>query len=102
MLLFAYSKNLVQHHLLGNLMPPCTTQDIISIILDLDSIQLQTDQEISNTLTLDKLGIDSLDKMSIFIMIEEKYEINIPDEDFVTLNTLEQIKDYINQSLSSS
>ncbi len=83
-------------------MPPCTTQDIISIILDLDSIQLQTDQEISNTLTLDKLGIDSLDKMSIFIMIEEKYEINIPDEDFVTLNTLEQIKDYINQSLSSS
>lgn len=44
-------------------------------------------------------GIDSLDMMNLFLLIEEKYNIKIPDKEISKLNTIRKIVDYINENL---
>lgn len=78
----------------------CTVQSIISLIRDIDT--LNPEQKILENIPLSAQGIDSLDKMNIFVLLEEKYDLTIPDEDFDTLNTVNDICAYITQKLSQS
>jgi acyl carrier protein len=41
-------------------------------------------------------GIDSLDKSSIFMVIEDQYGLSIPDDDMGELNTINDIVKYLN------
>ena len=41
-------------------------------------------------------GIDSLDTLSIFTQVEEKYGIHIPDEDFTKLDSVSDVVAYLN------
>ena len=41
-------------------------------------------------------GIDSLDALSIFTQVEEKYGIQIPDEDFNKLDSVNDVVNYLN------
>jgi len=47
--------------------------------------------------TLDEIGLDSLDFMSILFSVQEKYNISIPDEDIDGLNTLNKLIRYIDE-----
>ena len=47
--------------------------------------------------TLDEIGLDSLDFMSILFSVQEKYNIDIPDEDIDELNTLNKLIRYIDE-----
>jgi acyl carrier protein len=47
--------------------------------------------------SLEDHGIDSLDRSSIFMTIEDKYGISIPDSDLGKLTTFSNIVTYINQ-----
>lgn len=40
-------------------------------------------------------GIDSLDEMSIFLCIEEKYGFKIPDDDIENINSITELADYV-------
>lgn len=40
-------------------------------------------------------GIDSLDMMNVFLAIEEKFAIKIPDEDIGKLDTVDNIVHYV-------
>ncbi|MBD2133193.1 acyl carrier protein [Sphaerospermopsis sp. FACHB-1094] len=80
----------------------CTAQDIIEIVRELDLSTIKPEQEILTDVPLSQQGVDSLDKMNIFMLLEEKYEIKIPDEDFDDLNTFTMISDYINQKIPNS
>jgi len=49
---------------------------------------------------LSESGVDSLDFANVLLMIEEKYEIKIPDEDMDELTTLSEIEGYIRKKLN--
>jgi len=48
---------------------------------------------------LSSQGIDSLDTLSLLLLIQEKYDIKIPDEDIPKLTTLNDIVEYVNKKL---
>lgn len=50
---------------------------------------------IKSDISLSKAGIDSLEMMNIFLAIEEKLGIKIPDEDFDSLDTMDDIIAYL-------
>lgn len=46
---------------------------------------------------LSAAGIDSLEMMNVFLKIEEKFGIKIPDEEIDTLDTIDGIVSYLQQ-----
>ncbi|HIC09012.1 MAG TPA: acyl carrier protein [Aquificales bacterium] len=44
-------------------------------------------------------GVDSLDTLSLLLLIQEKYGVQIPDEDIPKLETLNDIVEYVNRKL---
>ena len=49
---------------------------------------------------LSDYDIDSLDRSSVFMAIEDKYSISIPDNDLEKLGTINSIIDYINEKVA--
>lgn|GEM_PF-1677064 len=47
-------------------------------------------------------GIDSLDMLSVFLLLQEKFNIEIPDEDIPKLNTLNAIVEYVNKKMENN
>lgn len=54
-------------------------------------------EEIHSDSTLDSLGADSLDRVEMVMTCEEKFGIEINDADADSLQTVQQIVDYIYQ-----
>ena len=48
------------------------------------------------------IGIDSLDMANILFQIDEKYGINIPDEDIPEIQTINAIHEYLNNAMALS
>ncbi|MGJ0484857.1 MAG: acyl carrier protein [Methylomicrobium sp.] len=71
-----------------------TQQDIIAILenagLSADVSTIKSDTNLAK-----EAGIDSLEMMSVFLGIEEKYGIHIPDQDLDRLDTIDNIIDYL-------
>lgn len=44
------------------------------------------------------LGIDSLDRSTIFLALDDKYEVSFTDEDIQELDTINKIVDFINKA----
>ncbi len=59
--------------------------------LEFDAIKL--------TDTLEDLGADSLDSVEIIMSIEEKYNIKISEDVFADIHTVQDIVDYINDTV---
>lgn len=49
---------------------------------------------------IDDLGADSLDTLEISIELEDEFSIDISDEDFRTLTTVQQTVDYITKRVN--
>jgi len=45
---------------------------------------------------LSEQGIDSLDIVNVYLLLEETFDIKIPDEDTAQLETIDDIINYIN------
>lgn len=70
-----------------------TYEDIISAV---ESAGLSTDiKGIKGEDALADFGVDSLEIMSFFLAIEEKYGVNFPDDDIDSLNTINDIIAYM-------
>jgi acyl carrier protein len=71
-----------------------TPEDIISILensdVSADVSTIKGDTKLGKT-----AGIDSLEMMSVFLGIEEKYGIHIPDQDLDQLDTIDNIVHYL-------
>lgn len=71
-----------------------TPEEIRSII---ESAETMADMEtLKNDLPLTEQEVDSLDMANIFLLIEEKFEIKVPDKDFGSLQSIDAIVDYLN------
>lgn len=59
--------------------------------LEFDAIKL--------TDTLEDLGADSLDSVEIIMSLEEKYDIKISEDVFADIHTVQDIVNYINDTV---
>ena len=55
---------------------------------DIDSITMDTN-------LADDLGVDSIDSVELVMAVEEIYDIAIPEEDALTLKTVSDVVEYI-------
>ena len=70
------------------------------IIIELikKEIDLTTDnKEFISSVPLKNQGIDSLDRLSIFLAIEENFDTTVPDEDYERLRTIDDIVAYLEE-----
>ena len=71
-----------------------TIEDIINII---DASDAMTDiSSLINDMPLAEQDVDSLDMANIYLLIEEKYNIKIPDTDLDKLQSINDICIYLN------
>ena len=70
-----------------------TRDDIINLI---ESAETMADIEnLRNDVPLTQQEVDSLDMANVLLLLEEKYEIKIPDEDLKKVQSVDAIVDYI-------
>lgn len=67
--------------------------DIKNIISEVTEIEVEQIDE--NKDLFDELEIDSLDMENIIILIEDKYNIDIPNEKYENIYTISDIVDFI-------
>jgi acyl carrier protein len=72
-------------------------QEVIEIIRSVAN--LDKSATIDTQSSLKELGVDSLEVMNVFLNIDEKYAIEIPDEEIDRLDTIDKIVDYLTQQL---
>ncbi len=73
-------------------------EEVKKIISELIHIELGEIKEESKF--VDDLGADSLDIVEIIMAIENKFEMEIPDEDAQKIKTVGEAIDYIHQKIS--
>jgi len=72
-----------------------TRENILSIIQETKAVEDAT--KLRDGVKLSDQGIDSLGIFSVLLLISEKYDIDIPDEDSDHLNTINDIVEYLNR-----
>lgn len=70
---------------------------MVKIVKDANkTVVIENDEDFDRP--LGEIGLDSLDSMSILFSIQDKFNINIPDEDIDGLNTLNDLIRYIDEN----
>lgn len=70
-----------------------TRDDVVAII---DEAGVSVDvSSIQPSMSLVDAGVDSLEMMNVYMGIEDRFGIKIPDEDIDKLNSIENIVEYI-------
>jgi len=62
----------------------------------LEAEVLNNVDDLVNDISLSKQGCDSLDLVNVYMILEEKFGIKIPDEDLDQLLTINGIIEYLN------
>jgi acyl carrier protein len=60
-----------------------------------EQLDVSEDEIVPAASIVDDLKADSLDVVEIIMGLEEKFEIEIPDEDAEKITTVQQIMDYV-------
>ncbi len=76
-----------------------TVENIKEIIAKADV--LGDAEDMQSNVPLSEQGIDSLDVVNVYLLIEEEFDIKIPDEDLKQVNTIDDIVVYVNNKLGS-
>ena len=74
-----------------------TKESILSIIQETKAVEDAT--KLRDDVKLSDQGVDSLEFFNVLLLISEKYDIDIPDEDSDHLNTINEIVEYLNRRL---
>ncbi|MGL4649196.1 MAG: acyl carrier protein [Caldilineaceae bacterium] len=73
-----------------------TATDVVAILRDMNLPGVYPDF-LEPDQSLLTQGIDSLDALTIFTQVEERYGIHIPDADFEKLASIDDIVRYVNE-----
>ncbi len=76
-----------------------TTEEIREIIENAESMADM--DSLVNDVPLTEQDVDSLDMANILLLIEEKYDVKIPDEDMNKIQTVDGIVSYVSALLDS-
>lgn len=69
-------------------------QEMIDIIVE--QLSVEKDKVVPGASFVDDLGADSLDLVELIMAMEEKFDIEIPDEDAEKIATVKDAVDYVN------
>ncbi len=69
-------------------------QEMIDIIVE--QLSVEKDKVVPGASFVDDLGADSLDLVELIMAMEEKFDIEIPDEDAEKITTVKDAIDYVN------
>jgi len=56
-------------------------------------------EEMKSDISLADQGIDSLDVVNVYLLLEEKFDVKIPDEDLQYVESIDAIVTYINSRI---
>ena len=73
-------------------------EDVVAVIRDANVVS--DPDNLRDDLTLADQGVDSLGIFNIILMLQEKYEVEIPDDDVDPLVSIPAIVNYLNQRLA--
>ena len=74
-----------------------TVENVKEVIVEAEV--LGDAEEMKNDIPLSDQGIDSLDVVNVYLLLEEKFDVKIPDEDLNKVQTINEIIEYINNQL---
>jgi len=66
-----------------------------------DFLKINPGEIVRESNFIDDLAADSIDTIELFMVLEEEYEIKIPDEDARELTTVDNVVTYIENKISS-
>jgi len=69
------------------------SQEMIDIIVE--QLSVEKDKVVAEASFVDDLGADSLDLVELIMAMEEKFDIEIPDEDAEKIVTVQDAVDYV-------
>lgn len=72
---------------------PTNEQKICTLIMD--QLSVDENEVTPGSSFMDDLGADSLDLVEIIMVLEENFDIQIPDEDAEKITTVQAAYDYI-------
>jgi len=75
-----------------------TFEEIKAVISE--ELEVEEDQIKMESLIVDDLGADSLDVVELIMRLEEKFDIEIPDEDAEKIQTVGDAVNFISAKLS--
>ena len=70
-------------------------QEMVDIIVE--QLSVEKDKVVSEASFVDDLGADSLDMVELIMAMEEKFDIEIPDEDAEKIVTVRDAVDYVDK-----
>ncbi|MBT8329306.1 MAG: acyl carrier protein [Desulfofustis sp.] len=70
-------------------------QELVDIIVE--QLSVEKDKVVSEASFVDDLGADSLDLVELIMAMEEKFDIEIPDEDAEKIVTVQDAVDYVDK-----
>lgn len=70
-------------------------QEMIDIIVE--QLSVEKDKVVPEASFVDDLGADSLDLVELIMAMEEKFDIEIPDEDAEKIVTVQNAVDYVSK-----
>jgi acyl carrier protein len=70
-------------------------QEMVDIIVE--QLSVEKDKVVSEASFVDDLGADSLDLVELIMAMEEKFDIEIPDEDAEKIVTVQDAVDYVDK-----
>lgn len=76
-------------------MSTCTNNDIVKLLIESEALA-EGDQVLFDA-SLKEMGVTSLDKFNLFLLIEERFGVQVPDDDFAALQTINEIVAYISK-----
>ena len=74
-----------------------TVENVKEVILQAEV--LGDVKSLRNDISLREQGIDSLDVVNVYLLLEEKFDVKIPDEDLDKVLTIDNIVEYINEKI---
>lgn len=76
-------------------MSTCTNTDIVNLLIESEALTHEI--PVSYDASFKEMGITSLDKFNLFLLIEERFGIQVPDADFAALNNINETVAYVSK-----
>ncbi len=73
-------------------------EDVRKIVIE--KLGVKPEEVVDEARFIDDLGADSLDTVELIMALEEKFEVEVPDEDAETLTTVGKAIEYIQKKAS--
>lgn len=79
-------------------------EDVVTALKEVlvDKLQVEADTVTEDANLFDDLGLDSIDLMTVVMAIEERFDIEVPDEELEDVTTISQAADLLSAKVGTN